>query len=169
MEKYIDAEKLKIRIAQIQKEHPYHPYSENYESGCDEGYLGCCDELLSFIDSLQQEQPDSQSLTERSIVWFENIAANAKRLSAGNVSHLGPTIVGMAIRSKEFLEKHKQAQPEVKLEEEIEKGWEELEKDYSPSALDKSYMIVSGLVGEKQFSRIARHFYELGLNARKED
>lgn len=60
-----------------------------------------------------------------------------------------------------------QEQPE--LEEEIEKGWEKLEKDYSPSALDKSYIIVSGLVGEKQFSRIARHFYELGLNAKEEN
>jgi len=55
MNKYIDAEKLKVRIAQIQKEHPYHSYSENYESGYDEGYLGCCNELLSLIDSLQQE------------------------------------------------------------------------------------------------------------------
>lgn len=62
-----------------------------------------------------------------------------------------------------------QKQPEVDLEKEIKRGWEELEKDYSPSALDKSYIIVSGLVGEKQFSRIARHFYELGLNARKEE
>ena len=68
---------------------------------------------------------------------------------------------------KAFAISLQQEQPEVDLEKEIEKGWEELEKDYSPSALDKSYMIVSGLVGEKQFSRIARHFYELGLNLRK--
>lgn len=70
---------------------------------------------------------------------------------------------------RQYAERAKQEQPEVDLEKEIEKGWEELEKDYSPSALDKSYMIVSGLIGEKQFSRIAHHFYELGLNARKED
>ena len=66
-----------------------------------------------------------------------------------------------------FVTSLQQEQPEVDLEKEIEKGWEELEKDYSPSALDKSCMIVSGLIGEKQFSRIARHFYNLGLNARK--
>lgn len=54
-----------------------------------------------------------------------------------------------------------QEQPDVDLEKEIEKEWEKLEKDYSPSALDKSHIIVSGLVGEKQFSRIAHHFYEL--------
>jgi len=62
-----------------------------------------------------------------------------------------------------------QEQPEVDLEREIDRAWEYLEKDYSPSALDKSVIIVSGLVGEKQFSRIARHFYELGFNARKEE
>jgi hypothetical protein len=62
-----------------------------------------------------------------------------------------------------------QEQPEADLEKEIDRAWEYLEKDYSPSALDKSVIIVSGLVGEKQFSCIARHFYELGLNARKEE
>ena len=66
-----------------------------------------------------------------------------------------------------------QEQPKVDLEKEIAKEWERLEKDYSPSALDKSYIIVSGLIGEKQFSRIARHFfdegYAKGLNARKEE
>lgn len=55
---------------------------------------------------------------------------------------------------------------EVDLEKEIEKEWEKLEKDYSPSALDKSYMIVSGLIGRKQFSLIAHHFHELCKNSK---
>ena len=70
---------------------------------------------------------------------------------------------------RQYVERAKQEQPEVEIEKEIEEEWEKIEKDYSPSALDKSYIIVSGLIGEKQFSRIANHFYELGLNARKED
>lgn len=44
------------------------------------------------------------------------------------------------------------------LEEEINLAWERLEKDYSPSVLDKTTILVSGLVGEKQFSKIAHHF-----------
>lgn len=47
-------------------------------------------------------------------------------------------------------------------QKEINSAWEKLEKDYSPSALDKTEILVSGLVGEKQFSNIAQHFYELG-------
>lgn len=122
--------------------------------------------ILDAIKELQQEQPDSPSLTERSIVWFENIAANAKRLSAGNVSHLGPTIVGMAIRSKEFLEKHKQEQPEVDLEKEIGtyfQGWTDCD-DYS-QALNAEGECVS----TDEIIEIARHFYKLGLNSRTED
>lgn len=60
----------------------------------------------------------------------------------------------------------KQQQLEVDLKKEIEEEWKKIEKDYSPSALDKSYMIVSGLIGKKQFSRIAHYFYELGFNAK---
>lgn len=68
---------------------------------------------------------------------------------------------------QEFITSLRQEQPEMDLEKEIEKEWETLEKDYSPSALDKSHIIVSGLVGRKQFSLIAHHFYELGKNAKK--
>jgi len=60
-----------------------------------------------------------------------------------------------------------QEQPEVDLEREIDRAWEYLEKDYSPSALDKSVIIVSGLVGREQFSKIAKYFFELGPNVRK--
>ena len=53
------------------------------------------------------------------------------------------------------------------LEEEINLAWGKLEKDYSPSALDKTIIIVSGLVGEKQFSNIARHFAQWGAEHAK--
>lgn len=48
------------------------------------------------------------------------------------------------------------------LEKEIENAWEKLEKDYSPAALDKTTILVSGLVSEKQFSKITRHFAQWG-------
>jgi len=103
--KYIDADKLK---EEIQANLAAISFNDDYQ----EGYEACGMSVLKFIDSLQQEQQESPSLVEKAIVWFNNIAESAKRLSAGNVSHLGPTIAGMAIRSEEFLEKHKQEQPE---------------------------------------------------------
>lgn len=150
MGKYIDAEKLKRFVESIgltpQK-------SADYNDGRDDVKMM----VLDFIDSLQQERSDSPSLTERSIVWFENIAANAKRLSAGNVSHLGPTIVGMAIRSKEFLEKHKQEQPEVDLEKFI--------SDF----IDKKDSENQGKWCEEDIIEAMKSSFDLGLNARKKD
>lgn len=106
---------------------------------------------------LQQEQLDVDKIKRE---WY-----NKGYLEGRKNAHIPARELGLP-KSWDF----QQEQPEVDIEKEIEKGWEELEKDYSPSALDKSYIIVSGLVGEKQFSRIARHFYELGeLNTRKKE
>ena len=58
MSKYIDAEKLKAEITRIYNEHPAH-ISERYEDGFDDGYIACCDEIVAIIDSLQQEQSES--------------------------------------------------------------------------------------------------------------
>lgn len=66
------------------------------------------------------------------------------------------------IKNKEQIEESEKPMNQDELEKEIENAWEKLEKDYSPSALDKTEILVSGLVGEKQFSNIALHFYELG-------
>lgn len=107
--------------------------------------------FVFVIDSLQQEQPEPPSLTEKAIVWFNNIAESAKKLSAGNVSHLGPTISGMAIRSGEFLEKHRQEWPEV----DLEKASRNVYESWMGGTMDD----------------VRRDMVELGkiLNARKED
>ena len=101
--KYIDAEKLTKAI-------------EDKGLNCSFALKMERLDTLALIDELQQEQPEPSFLTEKAIVWFNNIAESAKKLSAGNVSHLAPTIAGMAIRSAEFLEKRKQEQPEVDIE-----------------------------------------------------
>lgn len=134
--KYIDADRLKVEINETINEIVADALDPDagIETVASAKYKkDTLSDVLNMIDSLQQEQPDSPSLIKRSIVWFENIAVNAKRLSAGNVSHLGPTIVGMAIRSKEFLEKHQEEQLEVDLEKEIGtyfQGWTDCD-DYS--------------------------------------
>lgn len=56
----------------------------------------------------------------------------------------------------------KMEQPEVDLEKEIDKEWE----DCGP--IDEGMGYESALLISEQFHQIARHFYELGLNARKE-
>lgn len=43
---------------------------------------------------------------EYAAIWFESIASRAEHLATGNVTHEGPSIKGLAIRSKWFLEQH---------------------------------------------------------------
>ncbi len=43
---------------------------------------------------------------EKIIQWFNDIAEMCSRLTTGNVSHLGATIKGKAIRAAEYIEKH---------------------------------------------------------------
>lgn len=45
---------------------------------------------------------------EKAIRWFENIAYECDKLTSGNVTHLRAQIKGMAIRSAEYLTKHRQ-------------------------------------------------------------
>lgn len=54
-----------------------------------------------------------------------------------------------------------QEQPEVDLEKEIDLCWQDW---ISPS----NQSSVEGVLPKSEFSMYARHFYELGLNARKE-
>ena len=48
-----------------------------------------------------------ESLLEKSVQWFNGISELCSKLTSGNVSHLGATIRGTAIRAAEFIEKHK--------------------------------------------------------------
>lgn len=58
--KYIDADKLIAEIKRLKE--PYRPYLSDcegdYEIGWREGCNNALDGILSFIDSLQQEQPE---------------------------------------------------------------------------------------------------------------
>lgn len=67
--------------------------------------------LLSFINTIEVKEIDKdkqyQELLEKSVQWFNDIAELCSKLTSGNVSHLGATIKGKAIRSAEFIEKHK--------------------------------------------------------------
>ena len=85
-------------------------------------------------------------------------------------SCVGTTIVDGLEEVLDFISTLESENPmQEGLEKEIENAWENLEKDYSPSALDETKILVSGLVGEKQFSKIAEHFAEWGAEHAKID
>ena len=118
--KYIEAEKLVAEIKIIQQSLEHRDVRLNQlEKIRTESMIELCKCIIDVIDSLQEERTESPFLIEKAIVWFNNIAESAKKLSVWNVSRLARTIAGMAIRSAEFLEKRKQVRQEVDLEKEL--------------------------------------------------
>lgn len=45
------------------------------------------------------------SMLERAISWFDDIAEMCSKLTIGNVSHQGASIKGKAIRAAEYIKK----------------------------------------------------------------
>ena len=108
--KYIDAERLRAEVNEIQ------------ESGC-ASPISVCNDILSFIDYLQQEQPEVDLEKE-----IEDYAYSLPHSSTGSSAYVSDKRLPIA---RQFGIKH-----------------------------DWSFDYVED---------IARHFYELGLKARKED
>lgn len=48
-----------------------------------------------------------EQIEKKAIEWFNDIAEMCGKLTSGNVSHLAATIKGRAIRSAEYIEKHR--------------------------------------------------------------
>jgi len=55
---------------------------------------------------LEQWGEKDDDLLVKSIGWFRDLAGDCDRLTAGNVSHMGATIRGKAIRCAEYVRKH---------------------------------------------------------------
>lgn len=62
---------------------------------------------MAFEMGVDWKDKQYQELLEKSVQWFNDIAELCSKLTSGNVSHLGATIRGKAIRAAEFIEKHK--------------------------------------------------------------
>lgn len=55
---------------------------------------------------MMKETKDTyESMLERAITWFDDIADMCAKLTTGNVSHQGASIRGKAIRAAEYLKK----------------------------------------------------------------
>lgn len=91
-------------------------------------------------------------ILERTIVWLNDIADMCQRLTTGNVSHLGATIRGKAVRAAEFINKHKEVYVSTELKEIAHKVQEATWKDTSSS----------------QCSDIAYHEFINGANWQKD-
>lgn len=81
-----------------------YPY---YEDMTDVETFQTASRRIGFIAGAEWKDKQYQELFEKSIEWFKDIADLCLRLTSGNVSHLGATIRGKAIRSAEFIDKHK--------------------------------------------------------------
>lgn len=77
MSKYIDADRLRAEIERLKETHernldkPMERGRIGYAHGC----IDCCDRILSFIDSLQQEQRGSRDMAidvTRNAVWTDD-------------------------------------------------------------------------------------------------
>ena len=156
MAKYIDAEKLK---AEIDKLHDAPVPKHDQQCDFSDGYSWGLNDIENLIDSLQQEQNFAQ---DTELTYFESALFTA--FSYAWQDYLRGEEVNVAQWAKEnsaeLLEaaKFQQEQQEVDFEEEWEK-FEDWMESYDQSDYPTCY----------EPKQIARHFFELGLNAIKED
>ena len=141
MMKYIDADKL---IAEIQKLR-----SETCISESDDYYEYAKSEIIDIINSLQQEQPIRGPHTES---WIEETKQELQ-----HEEELLDMRLETLKRIRDKKNQFQQEQPEMELEKEIAQTYRD------GGVTDTSNM------DHIDYENIARHFYELGLNARKEE
>ena len=161
---YINAEKL---IAEIEKrihsmENCPFRRAEFGAEKVEEGELIGYKSILSFITSLQQEQlmPDSTKLIE---LWHEDKEMLKEKDFRDDPWRL--TYNAFMCGFGRGIAVNKQERPEVDLEKEIEKQIRSTFYDLDGIAI----MGTSKYASVEDMEYVARHFYELGLNARKEE
>ena len=183
MSKYIDSEKL---IAEIDNRlHCNGAFDEvgDYAWHYDQGMVDAYKYIRKFITSLQQEQPIEGKqvviITEadgdanihwdcRSLDDVEALLKSAESfITEKQIEKMAGPGSGPDYATEEgrysYLFKHRQERPEVDLEKELEM-WRH---DHFKGVRDGDYY-GEYLERESQLD-IARHFFELGLNARKEE
>lgn len=140
--KYIEAEKLIAEIERLVKVN-----KELKPSRFTEGIAAGYGDVLSAITSLQQDQPEFPTTDEE----IEIFLATHPKVEVPN-----------KYKTPDWLWK-KLEQPEVDLKNEIITQWSKCNP--TDEGMGSEYAIIA----VEQFAAIARHFYELGLKARKEE
>lgn len=165
--KYIDVEKL---IAEIDrwKNKAKEKYNKSTYS------MGRCDALAEFrnyIVSLQQKPPEDTDVLRAKLINFltrNNIQEDKAKYLADRISDtygaqryldgLCDGMDGEDIQRKE--------QPEVDLDAVIEMEWNLFNKQLKQYGKEPEEVV---LLNWFRFYNVARHFYELGSNTRKEE
>lgn len=154
--KYIDADKLIAEIERYKKGSAIARFDNAGENAeYFQGKVEMCDDLTHIITSLQQEQPEVDLVAELKhhleITSKEQLEKEWKELEPW--CNIGPTV-------HEFLYGK---EPEA----DLEKFDKEVTKIWGKCAADPNDSIACLHI--ETFNEFARHFYELGLNARKEE
>lgn len=144
MNKYIDAEKLIAEIERLKEETPIGICE--YDKGEENGRYEALNQLLSTITSLRQKQPKLPGIEDPGIPGKDFIPVE--------------WVDACEMYGKWKIVKLEQ--PEVDLEKEIDAVWN---PRFNLGWDEKSLLSIN----RSAFETIARHFYEIGLNARKEE
>lgn len=143
MTKYIDADRLRAEIERQKRALELSIQSQgDYGQSC---HIVAYENILSLIDSLQQEQPIGEE-------YAIEIGKHTHTLRVGSQSDID-----------NLIRQEKQEQQEVDLDEGINRFWDSCIKHKNERG---GNVIWSNKI---EVGALARHFYELGLNARKEE
>ena len=153
-----EIEKLLARAnRRTDKEHLSHnsemeKFGEDYWNGYGDFAYG----LLGYIHSLQQEQPDNEDIDKVAQELYEHLYELKRRNNVPTNLYDKQEIIDLWKAGIEYGRNHpKQEQPEVDFEKEYKSYMESRKDDFSGNAVTIN------------MKDLARHFYELGLNARK--
>jgi hypothetical protein len=152
--KYIHADKL---IAEIERR--LKRYDPDYTSAGSE-----LKELLSFVASIKQEQPDNEDIDKVAQELYEHLYELKRRNNVPTNLYDKQEIIDLWKAGIEYAYNHpRQEQPEVDLDDNF--IFDEIMSVYDsnnclPPRDEESL---------EMLEIVARHFYELGLNARKEE
>ena len=150
--KYIDADRLKAEIErrkELLENGTAHPEVMKWVEGVLKGY----NSILDFIDSLQQEQPIGEE-------YAIEIGENTHTLRVGSQTDIDNLIRQEKQEQPHFADASKMEQPNKTLDwlmGEVKRYYSE---NYAYITSDQPTLSI--------LTNIARHFFELGVDARKE-
>lgn len=156
--KIIDADRLKAEIERRIHEIS-HPLKEGYEVQSI-GKIDGLSELLEIIDSLQQERPEIPKIETAEYYYHKGVCEGFSRGSADALKILEEF---MKRKADPVIVIKQQEQPEVDLEKEISRFLS------NATMMNKGEWKGKYPISKMGFGVVARHFFNLGLNARKEE
>ena len=155
MNKYIDSDKLKKSVNRYRDNakaafNPIEDDADYYK-----GKIDACEDIQEFITSLQQEQPEVDLVEEITRFFSKNPIPH---------EHLTdwPLLKNTALYFYNIGRYSRHVKPEVDLEEEIDSEWAKC------NPIDEGMGVEVANIHIEAFDIITRHFYELGLNTKKD-